>query len=148
MNRVYQTAGCANEKGFGKVKHCLLQNAPLIRIPKQAGIISKLSIVHAYKNAPSILLPDGVDTLVCQGEGFGGFLIHMGEDLDNELVWDDIHWRWSLSGESLPTALTIMLPSLPMRQYMLLIHLRGFAFFCGRLVVDTTTRVCGREATI
>lgn len=87
--------------------------------------------MHAHKNASSILLPDGVDTLACQGEGFGGFLIHMGEDLDNELAWDDFHWRWSLSGESLPTALTIMSPSLPMRQYMLLIHLRGFATFPG-----------------
>lgn len=67
------------------------------------------------KNATSILLPDEVDTLGCQGEGFGGFLIDMGEDLHNELVWDDFHRRGSLSGESLPTALTIMSPYLPMR---------------------------------
>lgn len=56
-------------------------------------------MVHAYKIASSILLPDGIDPLACQAEGFGRFLIHVGEDLDNELGWDDFHWRWSfLSG--------------------------------------------------
>lgn len=48
------------------------------------------------KNATPILLPDEVDTLACQGEGFGGFLIDISEDLHNELVWDGFHRRGSL----------------------------------------------------